>query len=208
VLKTIPAVPRRLGRRLSGAVGEGLASWLAREPDAAPGLGEGLEGTIEHPWAFQQIQALGDELTIVEVGGGDPGLRLALARAGHRVISVGAPATATLGTVVGLPAGAVAGAAIPEGSVDVLVSINGLDRLPAAAGAEVVEAGRKLLAPGGHVVLTTDGADVSGALAALDAELISADLVQRHGFVALEAGASARGTAAGAVARCFVARKR
>lgn len=183
-----------------------VAAWLARDRDPAS-WDEELDGTLEHPWAFHQIQALGQELTIVEVGGGgdDAGLRATLARAGHRVIAVGAAAVPS-GAVIAMRADVMRQADIPDASVDVLVSINGLEHLPDAEARDVVQKSRRMLRPGGHLVLTTTAADVHPLLAAVDAELIAGDLVRRHGFVDLTTGA--RAETAEASARCFVARKR
>lgn len=176
-------------------------SRLVREPDPWPP--PALEATIEHPWAFHQIQALGEELTILELGNPDPGLRSTLARAGHRVIVVGGvhpPATAEDGAVVALR-GVVD---VPAASVDVLVSIQGATALSPTALAE----GRRILRPGGHVVVTTGAdADPSALLEALDAEAISDDLVRRHGFTTLPATPPPEAVADG-VARCVVGRLR
>ncbi|WP_445148136.1 hypothetical protein [Baekduia sp. Peel2402] len=200
----------RVPERLTNIVGEGLATALVREPDPRSWPPQELERTIEHPWAFHQIQALGEELTIVEVGGADPGLRSTLALAGHRVIAVGGgspDAPAEEGAVVAL-SGTVD---IPAGSVDVLVLIQGFEPLPEAAVAGVVAQGRRVLRAGGHVVLTTSaGADPVAQLAAFDAELVAEDLVQRHGFTTPAAGGiieRARPSVRD-LAHCVVGRKR
>lgn len=175
-------------------------SRLVREPDPWPPVE--LEATIEHPWAFHQIEALGEELTILELGNPDPGLRSTLARAGHRVIVVGGGALASAddGAVVALR-GVVD---VPAGSVDVLVWIQGGGRLAPEALAE----GRRILGAGGHVVLSTRlDADPSGLLAALDAEVVSEDLVRRHGFTTLPA-TPPPDRVDERVVRCLVARRR
>lgn len=208
VLQALARVPRRLTQVTTGAVAEALASVLAGEPEPAAWPEDGLEGTPEHPWAFHQIQALGEELTIVEVGGADAGLRATLARAGHRVIAVGPTATGVRGAVVELQADALRTADIPEGSVDVLVSIKALEHLSDAEADEVLEKSRRMLRPGGHVVVSLSGgrSDVAPVLDAFDAELIAGELVQPRGFVDSAVGPRVESTAA--FARCFVARKR
>lgn len=209
VLQALARVPRRLSRMTADVVGHGLASLLAREPDPAGWVvGEELEGTPEHPWAFQQIQALGTELTIVEVGGADAGLRSMLARAGHRVIAVGPHAAGEGGAVVGLRAEALRGADIPDGSVDVLVSIKALEHLSGAEADAVMAKSARVLRPGGHVVvsLSAGRSDVRPVLEVFDAELIAGELVQPRGFVDSAVGPRVESTAA--FARCFVARKR
>jgi 2-polyprenyl-3-methyl-5-hydroxy-6-metoxy-1,4-benzoquinol methylase len=199
-------VPDRLVR----PVAEGVASILDRDADPRTWSLEALEATDEHPWAFHQIQALGEELTIVEVGGGDPGLRSTLARAGHRVITMGAGVAAAgaagaAGTVVALRPEATGLSDIPAGSVDVFVSIRGLEHLADAEAAAVMEAARRMLGPGGHLVLATGGTGVQSMLDALDAELVTVERVGRRGFAVLDAAALGTRSAEG---RCVVARKR
>lgn len=193
---------------LSRVLAEALASLLAGEPEAATWPEDDPEGTPEHPWAFQQIQALGQELTIVEVGGADAGLRSTLARAGHRVIAVGPAATGVRGAVVELRADALRAADIPDGSVDVLVSIKALEHLTDAEAGAVMEKSRRVLRRGGHVVVSLSGgrSDVAPVLDAFDAELIAGELVQPRGFV--DSAVGPRVESGAAFARCFVARKR
>lgn len=191
---------------LTRVLADGLASVLAGDPPPVEWPED--EGTLEHPWAFHQIQALGQELTIVEVGGSDAGLRSTLARAGHRVIAVGPGATGAPGAVVALRAEAMERADIPDGSVDVLVSIKALEHLSDAEAEAVREKSRRVLRPGGHVVVSLSGgaSDVAPVLDAFDAELVAGELVQARGFVDGAVGPRVEGTAA--FARCFVARKR
>lgn len=196
---------------LSRVLAEGLASVLAGDPEPAVWPADAPDGPPEHPWAFHHIQALGQELTIVEVGGADPALRSTLVRAGHRVIAVGPCATQTTaasGAVVELRADALCGADIPEASVDVPVSIKALEHLSAAEADAVMEKSRRVLRSGGHVVVSLSGSrsDVRPVLDAFDAELLAGELVQPRGFLDSTVGPRVEGTAA--FARCFVARKR
>lgn len=212
VLRPVPPmlqVLARLSQVMTAAAAEGLAAVLSHDADPADWPSEELEATPEHPWAFQQIQALGEELTILEVGGEDPGLRETLARAGHRVISVGARlgGPAPDGAVLAMGVDALRQADLPAASVDVLVSIRGLGHLPAPEADAVVQKSRRLLRGGGHVVLSTgDADDVQPVLEALDAELLTGELVAPRGFLDLAVGTRAQSTVA--FARCFVARKR
>lgn len=202
-------VARRVLHRCADVVGHVFATWLARDPDPASWPGEELGGRLEHPWAFHQIQALGQELTIVEIGGGeDDGLRSTLAQAGHRVIAVGPGRGPSGGAVLAMPAATVGRAGIPAGSVDVLVSIEGLEHLPGREAREVVAEGRRMLRPGGHLVLSTGAPDADATLAAFDAELVSGELLRPDGFMDLAAVPAPRTEATQAFARCFVARKR
>ena len=183
-------VLNRVQRLVTTVVAESVAALLVRDPRPGDWPEEELEATVEHPWAFHQVQALGEELTIVEIGGSDPGLRSWLARAGHRVITVGAPvAAAELGAAIALRTDVIRRAGIPDASVDVLVSIRGLEHLPDAGAAEVMETARRMLRPGGHMVLATGGTDVSAWLDAVDAEAVIVERVDRHGFAALDAAA-------------------
>jgi SAM-dependent methyltransferase len=211
VLEAIARVPRRLSQLTTGAVADALASFLARgggEEDGGAWPDE-LDGTPEHPWAFHHIQALGRELTIVEVGGEDAGLRSTLARAGHRVIAVGRQrASGASGAVVQLRADDLPRADIPEASVDVLVSIKALEHLTDTEADAVLAKSRRVLRPGGHVVvsLSAGRSDVRPVLDALDAELVTGELLQPRGFV--DPAIGPRAEHAASVARCFVGRKR
>jgi 2-polyprenyl-3-methyl-5-hydroxy-6-metoxy-1,4-benzoquinol methylase len=207
VLQGSTLVLNRVRRLATTALAESVAAFLVRDPDPGAWPEAELEATVEHPWAFHQVQALGEELTIVEIGGGDPGLRSWLARAGHRVITVGAPAAATqVGAAIALRADVIRRSGIPDASVDVLVSIRGLEHLPDAEAAAVMESARRMLRPGGHVVLAAGDTDVPALLDAVDAEPVTVERVGRHGFAVL--GAAALRTRSAATGCCVVARRR
>lgn len=128
---------------------------------------------FEYPWAFEQIQQLGAHLVIADVGASLGGMQFTLARAGHRVHAVDPGLKANgrgwevdaathrkiarmLHAPVALHAAALDDAGLADNSVDVILSISTLEHLTAEDRIAFAEAGRRILRPGGNIVLTID----------------------------------------------------
>jgi len=127
----------------------------------------------EYPWAYHQISALGRPLRIVELGAGLSGLQFVLAREGHRVTNVD-PGRAAAGpgfkldqqlhrklcrafrSPVDLISTTIGRALIPDGSVDVLLSISALEHFAVEDIQELTIQARRVLQPRGVVILTVD----------------------------------------------------
>jgi SAM-dependent methyltransferase len=128
---------------------------------------------FEYPWAFDQIQRIGRGLTIVDVGAGMSGLQFTLARERHRVIAVD-PGMAAKGKGWALDADfharlartyrapvelrptTIGDAGIADASVDVLLSVSAIEHFAEADLDEFAIESRRILKPGGHLVLTID----------------------------------------------------
>src|SRR5712664_13160 len=127
----------------------------------------------EYPWAYHQISSLGRGLRIVELGAGLSGLQLVLAREGHRVLNVD-PGLEAAGvsfdldqqlhrklcrafrSPVDLVSTTIGWAGIPDGSVDVLLSVSALEHFAVEALDELSIHTRRILQPRGVVILTVD----------------------------------------------------
>lgn len=130
---------------------------------------------FEYPWAFHAVP-LRPGMTAVDLGGGLSGFPFALARAGAEVLNVDpfldygsteaygdidpqrlvARLNRACGTSVRLLRSDLAAAALPPASVDVVYCISMLEHLSAEARAEALAEVRRIVRPGGHLVLTVD----------------------------------------------------
>lgn len=127
----------------------------------------------EYPWAYHQISKLRRPLRIVELGAGLSGLQFVLAQEGHRVTNVD-PGLAAAGvgfaldqqlhrklcctfrSPVELVSATLGRASIPDGSVDVLLSISALEHFAVEDVEELTIHARRVLHKGGVVILTVD----------------------------------------------------
>ena len=128
---------------------------------------------FEYPWAYQQITKHGSHLKVVEIGGGLSGLQFVLARDGHHVTNVDPGLAAkgrgwrldpqfhrrlceSFGANVELAPTTLDNAGIPEGTVDIVLSVSVLEHLTDDEIDEVVARVSRLLKAGGLLVLTID----------------------------------------------------
>lgn len=128
---------------------------------------------FEYPWAFEQIQNLGAGLVIADVGASLAGLQFTLAQAGHHVhaIDPGLNATGvgwevdptfhqllarTYRAPVELHPTELSDAGLADDTVDVVLSISTIEHFGPADLSAFADGARRVLRPGGHVVLTVD----------------------------------------------------
>jgi SAM-dependent methyltransferase len=129
---------------------------------------------FEYPWAYEQLAALGNRLSVVDVGAGLAGFQFSLGQAGHAVHAVDPGMAARgrgsweldpdqhafLAKVYGAPVTlhptTLAGAGLPDHSMDAIVSISTIEHFAPEDLAEFARETRRLLRPGGHLVLTID----------------------------------------------------
>ena len=133
---------------------------------------------VEYPWAYGRIAAHraavgGRALDVVEIGGSLAGLQWVLSRDGHRVTNVdpGLDARGTgwevnaerhrtlskrFGAPVTLVPTTLAAAALPDASVDVLLSVSTIEHFAPADLEEFAAHAARVLRPDGIVVLTID----------------------------------------------------
>jgi SAM-dependent methyltransferase len=123
----------------------------------------------EYPWAHHHVLAHPGE-RVIEVGGGLSGLQFVLSRVGRHVINLdpggGAGfeldadlvplANEILGTQVELRRCTLAQASLSTGSVDVVMCLSTLEHLDLDQVAEVLVETRRILRPGGVLVLSID----------------------------------------------------
>jgi SAM-dependent methyltransferase len=122
----------------------------------------------EYPWVYHQLSggAIG---SVVEVGGGLSGLQFVLSAEGAHVLNVdpgGAgytvesaaleAANALFRTNVDLRPTTLAGAQIADSSVDAVISVSTLEHLDPVEVESVLLEARRILRPGGRLVLTVD----------------------------------------------------
>ncbi len=128
---------------------------------------------FEYPWAYEQLAALGNRLSVVDVGAGLGGFQFSLAQAGYAVHAVD-PGMAARGrgwdldpdqhaflskvydAPVTLHPTTLGGAGFMDQSVDALVSISTIEHFAPEDLAELARETRRVLRPGGHLVLTID----------------------------------------------------
>jgi 2-polyprenyl-3-methyl-5-hydroxy-6-metoxy-1,4-benzoquinol methylase len=132
----------------------------------------------EYPWAYSRVAAHraalgGRPLDVVEIGGSLAGLQWVLAREGHRVTNVDPGLDArgtgwevsaerhralsrTFRAPVTLVPKTLAEAALPDRSVDVLLSVSTIEHFAPADLAEFETHAARVLRPDGIVVLTID----------------------------------------------------
>lgn len=128
---------------------------------------------FEYPWAHEQIQKLGRNLTIADVGASLAGLQFTLARDGHTVHAVdpGLNATGvgwevdpsfhqllarTYRAPVQLHPTTFDQAGFADGSLDVILSVSTIEHFGTDDLSGFAHHARRALRPGGHVVLTID----------------------------------------------------
>ena len=127
---------------------------------------------FEYPWAYEAL-ALRPGLRVLEIGGGLSGFQFAIDRAGCSVVNVdpgdefftrGWPVTPetmntlnhVLGTNVTLLNSYLQDAAFPDDSFDRVVSVSVFEHIPEEALGPLLEEVRRVLKPGGLLVLTVD----------------------------------------------------
>jgi SAM-dependent methyltransferase len=128
---------------------------------------------FEYPWAFEQLEKIGAELSVIDVGAGLAGFQFSLGQAGYAVHAVD-PGMAAKGrgwdldpeqhafltdvynAHVTLHPTTLAGAGLADGSIDTLVSISTIEHFAEEDLAEFTRETRRVLRRGGHVVLTID----------------------------------------------------
>jgi len=128
---------------------------------------------FEYPWAYEQLAELGERLSVIDVGAGLAGLQFSLGQAGHAVHAVD-PGMAARGrgwdldpdqhafladvyrAPVTLHPTTLAGAGMADDSVDAVVSISAIEHFAEEDLAEFARETRRVVRPGGHVVLTID----------------------------------------------------
>lgn len=156
-------VTRLLGDTPLGVRSRGPFAWQANNSTRA----------FEYPWVYQQVRARGRGLRIAEVGGGLAGLQFVLAAEGDHVVNID-PGLKAKGKGWALSAdthrrlcrifhapvelidGTIDTAAIPEHSLDVLVSVSALEHFAPADLAAFAQRATRLLKPTGVVILTID----------------------------------------------------
>jgi len=172
---------------------------------------------FEYPWAFDNVCRLGTGLEVVEVGAGMSGFQFSLARAGHQVHSVD-PGLAAKGrgwdvdpdlhrflsevyrAPVQLHPSTLADAGLADDSADVVVSVSAIEHFAPPDLAELAREARRILRPGGHLVLTIDlfldltpftsrerneygvNVDVKALLDEMGATLVEGDPAEINGF--------------------------
>jgi len=172
---------------------------------------------FEYPWAFQKIGGLGQRLRVVDVGAGLAGFQFTLARAGHEVHAVD-PGLAARGrgwkldpqqhaflcdvydAPVQLHANTLSQAGLQDASMDVVLSISTIEHFADEDLREFAREARRVLRPGGHLVLTIDlfldvqpftsrerndygtNIDVRALLDACGATLVEGDPAELNGY--------------------------
>lgn len=128
---------------------------------------------VEYPWVFEQVSRLGHHLVVVDVGASLGGMQYTLARAGHEVHAVdpGMQASgrgwevdpdfhqrlaAVFKAPVRLHPTTLDQTDLADGSVDVVMSISTIEHFGQGDLEAFAEHARRVLRPGGHVVLTID----------------------------------------------------
>ena len=128
---------------------------------------------FEYPWTYERVRARGSRLRVAEVGGGLAGLQFVLASEGDQVVNVD-PGLKARGkgwelsreaherlcrvfhAQVELMDATIDSVAIPEHSLDVLVSVSALEHFAPEDLKAFAEHASRLLKPTGVVVLTVD----------------------------------------------------
>lgn len=128
---------------------------------------------FEYPWAHEQIQRLGRDLVIADVGASLAGLQFTLAKEGHEVHAVDPGLNAsglgwqvdptfhqllaeTYRAPVQLHPTTFQDAGFPDGSLDVVLSVSTIEHFGPEDLQTFAESARRALKPGGHLVLTID----------------------------------------------------
>ena len=205
---------------------------------------------FEYPWVFEQLSRPGRPLKVLDVGAGMAGMQFTLAAAGHDVHAVD-PGMAARGKgwevdpdfhaylgrtfrgPVTLWPATISQAGFADASFDAILSISTIEHFAPADLAEFAREARRILRPGGLLVLTIDlfvdvepftsreanrygvNIDVRELLEACDAELVEGRPEELHGFeefdperIQSDLGEYMLGAGYPALAQCVVARRR
>jgi len=128
--------------------------------------------TYEYPWAFFAAPVDRD-MSVVEIGGSLSGFQFVLSKVGASVVNVdpgdaasgvGWPCDAgsiarlnhAFGTSVQLENTTLLEANLPDESVDCIYSISTIEHIPESEHRELADEMRRILRPGGNVILTID----------------------------------------------------
>ncbi len=154
---------RRFGRSRFRLLLAGPYAWQSNNTTRA----------FEYPWAHEQIQRLGRDLVIADVGASLAGLQFTLAKEGHEVHAVDPGLNAsglgwevdptfhqllaeTYHAPVQLHPTTFQQADFAESSLDVVLSVSTIEHFGPDDLQSFAESVRRALKPGGHVVLTID----------------------------------------------------
>lgn len=128
---------------------------------------------FEYPWAYEQLQRIGTGLSVIDVGAGLAGFQFSLGQAGYAVHAVDPGMAAKgrgweldpeqhafLSDVYGAPVTlhptTLADAGLADQSIDAVVSISTIEHFAEEDLDEFTRETRRVLRPGGHIVLTID----------------------------------------------------
>lgn len=162
------------GRLVRGLLSRDRRSvpWRARLVGCFAFQGNNTTRAFEYPWAFEAL-SLAPGHRVLEIGGSLSGFQFVLDRAGCEVVNVDPgdefftgrwPATPenvdmlnrVFNTRVAFKKCYLADAAFPDESFDRVVSISVFEHIPEAALAGILNETRRILKPGGLLVLTID----------------------------------------------------
>jgi SAM-dependent methyltransferase len=203
---------------------------------------------FEFPWAYDKVQERRrSDAVVVEIGGSLAGLQFVLAQESWNVINVDPGLAAeglgwevnadvhrqlcdTLNAPVALRPTTIGQAGIPDGSVDVLLSVSTIEHFAQADIEEFAAHARRILKPDGVAVLTIDlfldlspftsratneyghNVDVRSLLTNAGLELVEGDVSELYGFDEFDADRVQSNLASyfigdyPAMAQCVVAR--
>jgi SAM-dependent methyltransferase len=120
----------------------------------------------EYPWALERA-ALAPGSRVLDAGCGDSIFPVYLALGGHRVTALDLEFSADLGELHGVPIEYVRGdlTALPQAdeTFDAVFCISVIEHLPDERVARAMQEMRRVLRPGGRLLLTTDFYDDAGA---------------------------------------------
>jgi len=149
-----------------------MEPWRAKLVGCFGFQGNNTTRSFEYPWTFETVKPT-PGLKVLEIGGSLSGLQFALNLAGCEVVNVDPgdefftglwPATTAnierlnqiFGTSVTLKPCYLADAAFPDSSFDRVVSVSVCEHVPEAPLAEMLAEIRRVLKPGGLLILTVD----------------------------------------------------
>jgi SAM-dependent methyltransferase len=176
---------------------------------------------FEYPWVYERIQAAGRGLRILDIGAGMAGMQFTLAQAGHEVHAIDPGMSAkgrgwrldpgfharlskAYSAPVTLWSTTMAGADLQEESFDVVLSVSTIEHFAPEDLVEFSREARRLLKPGGLLVLTIDlfidvepftsrtsnpygrNIDVKALLEDCGAELVEGLPAELHGFAGFD----------------------
>ena len=162
------------GRLIRAAISreQRASRWAARLVGCFAFQGNNTTRAFEYPWAFEALHVT-PGLRVLEIGGGLSGFQFVLDKSGCKVVNVdpgqefhtsGWPLTVetvsrinrVLGTRVELKRCLLAEADLPSASFDRVVSISVFEHVPEPALESIFREVRRVLRPGGILVLTID----------------------------------------------------